>query len=102
MARTPREDRASVKESSITLRLTLSERDALNRLVALRQEELGADATVSQGSYMRALLREAARAKGIVVDESTGARAADLAASSKRPQKEKPPKAKAPSRGSKR
>jgi hypothetical protein len=72
MVRTPRDDRSTVKETSITLRLTFSERDALNRLVTLRAEELGPDATVTQGSYMRGLLREAARAKGIPLGENVG------------------------------
>jgi hypothetical protein len=76
MPRPKREDRASVKDSSLTLRLTVPERNALNRLVLLRQEELGADANVSQGSYMRGLLHEAAREKGVAIEDAPPAPAA--------------------------
>jgi hypothetical protein len=70
VARPPREDRGSVAEAALTIRLTTAEREMLNALVKLRQEELGAEAKVSQGSYIRALIDREAKAKGLPVLES--------------------------------
>jgi hypothetical protein len=67
-----------VAESPLTIRFTLPERRALKKLVALRQQELGHDAKVSQGSFMRNLVREAAQAKGIAVDEDPSSEAASV------------------------
>lgn len=66
----PRKPKAGVAaEVTLTLRITDADRAALDRLVAMRAEELaelGADEIeVTAASYMRALLRREAKAKGV-------------------------------------
>jgi hypothetical protein len=62
---------------TLGLRLTAADRDLLDRLVALRAEELVDEAVeVTAGSYLRALIRREARAKGLLEEPSrTGAAA---------------------------
>jgi hypothetical protein len=73
----PPKDRAGPATEALSLRLTPEDRGLLNRLVALRSEELSDEAVeVTATSYVRALIRREARAKGIL-DDSPGAVRAD-------------------------
>ena len=66
MARPPKTDRASVADSTLTLRLTREERDLLDRLVELRAGELANEGgRVSAASLVRGLIRSAAKSAGL-------------------------------------
>jgi hypothetical protein len=70
MARPPLENRRNVVDTTLTLRLTRQDRELLQKLVALRAEELvdtGLEATAA--SYVRGLIRHEARVKGLLASE---------------------------------
>lgn len=67
MARPPIENRRSVVDTTLTLRLTREDRELLQKLVALRAAEIvetGMEATAA--SYVRGLIRHEARMKGLL------------------------------------
>jgi Helix-turn-helix len=65
----PTKDKSGPATETLTLRLTAEDRDLLNRLVALRAEELSDEAgEVTATSYVRAFIRREARAKGLVAE----------------------------------
>lgn len=67
MARPPIENRRSVVDTTLTLRLTRQDRELLQKLVALRAAEIvetGMEATAA--SYVRGLIRHEARLKGLL------------------------------------
>ena len=65
--RRPPKDSSGPATETLTLRLSIADREILDRLVALRAEELGDEAVeVTAASYVRALLRREARAKGVL------------------------------------
>jgi DNA-binding XRE family transcriptional regulator len=69
--RPAREDRSTIAGAALQVRVTPAERETLERLVTLRNEELadeGAHFTAS--SFIRYLLRREARAKGIAIGAS--------------------------------
>lgn len=66
----PRKPKAGVAaEATLTLRMTDADRALLDRLVALRAEELAAlgadEIDVTAASYVRSLIRREAKAKGL-------------------------------------
>jgi hypothetical protein len=65
--RPPRAESAA--QATLTLRLTQEERDIIDQLVELRAKEIGDDAEVSAGSYIRSLIRREARDKGILSED---------------------------------
>lgn len=72
----PPKDRTGPATEALSLRLTPEDRGLLNRLVTLRSEELSDEAVeVTATSYVRALIRREARAKGILDDAPGVARA---------------------------
>ena len=76
MARPPREERRSVVDATLTLRLTQQDRELLQELVALKAAELvdtGMEATAA--SYVRGLIRHEARAKGLLTPAREATRA---------------------------
>jgi hypothetical protein len=65
----PPKDRAGAATATLTLRLTPDDRALLDQLVALRAEELADEAVeVTATSYVRALIRREARAKGLLTE----------------------------------
>jgi len=77
----PRKPKAGVAaEQTLTLRMTDNDRALLDRLVALRAEELaelGADEIeVTAASYVRGLIRREAKAKGVTAPPSPPATSA--------------------------
>lgn len=75
----PPKDRTGPATETLTLRLTKDDRALLDRLVALRSAELADEAVeVSATSYVRALIRREARAKGLVDERPAGQDAAPL------------------------
>lgn len=67
MARPPVENRHTVAEATLTLRLTRIDRQLLEELVALKAEELAdSGMTATAASYVRGLIRREARVKGLV------------------------------------
>lgn len=71
MARPKNEDRGTVATETLTLRLTLDERRLLDELVKRRAEELADDgATLTAASYVRALIRKDAKARGLGSSET--------------------------------
>lgn len=77
----PPKDRAGPATEALSLRLTPDDRELLNRLVALRRDELADEAVeVTATSYVRALIRRDARAKGILDDNPGEGRAESVKA----------------------
>ena len=71
----PPKDRTGPATEALSLRLTPEDRALLNRLVTMRSEELSDEAVeVTATSYIRALIRRDARAKGILDDNPGPAR----------------------------
>jgi hypothetical protein len=67
VSRPPFENRRNVADATLTLRLTHHDRELLRELVAMKAEELvdsGMETTAA--SYVRGLIRQEARAKGLV------------------------------------
>jgi hypothetical protein len=67
VARPPIENRRAVVDTTLTLRLTRQDRELLQELVALKAAELvdsGMEATAA--SYVRGLIRQEARARGLL------------------------------------
>lgn len=60
-----RADRSTVADVTLAIRLTAIDRQVLDELIRLHQEEVGPSARVSQGSYIRGLIYAAANAKGV-------------------------------------
>jgi hypothetical protein len=72
----PPKDRTGPATEALSLRLTPEDRALLNRLVTMRSEELSDEAVeVTATSYVRALIRREARAKGILDDNPGPVRA---------------------------
>lgn len=73
MARLPREDRSSVKDVVLTLKLSRAERALLDRLAADRAEELarltGERTPVTVARYLRWLMMRDAEARGMSLNE---------------------------------
>ncbi len=67
MPRPPVENRRSIVDTTLTLRLTRQDRELLHELVALQADELvdtGMEATAA--SYVRGLIQHEARVKGLL------------------------------------
>lgn len=67
MPRPSLENRRNVVDTTLTLRVTRQDRELLHQLVALKAAELadtGMEATAA--SYVRGLIRQEARAKGLL------------------------------------
>lgn len=62
----------SLADAGITIRLTADDRALLAALVRHRQDELGPDVMITQGSFIRGLIRERAKALGIVATKARG------------------------------
>lgn len=76
MGRPPKDPSGAATET-VAFRLSAADRELLNRLVTLRAEELVDEAIdVNPGSYLRALIRREARAKGLLEDASSAVSAA--------------------------
>ena len=85
----PPKDRTGPATEALSLRLTPEDRGLLNRLVTLRSEELSDEAVeVTATSYVRALIRREARAKGIL-DDNPGPARADAAKATEAPARAK-------------
>ena len=77
MSGKPREDRESVAEATLTLRLTRADREGLERLVATRAAELADQGVVlTAAGYVRGLIRQAMRAEGIIPGDEPPAKKA--------------------------
>jgi hypothetical protein len=66
MARAARDDRRTIADATLTLRLTREDRALLDELVARRASEVAAEGMqVTVASYVRGLIRREARARGL-------------------------------------
>jgi hypothetical protein len=67
MARPSVENRHTVAEATLTLRLTRRDRQLLEELVAMKAEELAdSGVTTTVASYVRGLIRREAKVSGLV------------------------------------
>lgn len=68
MTRKPREDRNSIVDSTLTLRLTREDRMLLDELVGRRLRQARRDGMeITRASFVRALIRKEAEAQGVRV-----------------------------------
>jgi hypothetical protein len=73
MARPTKADRTQVAETTLTLRLTEPQREALDQLVAMRAAELADEGvTITAASLVRGLILREAKAKGVAVGVAVG------------------------------
>lgn len=71
MARPTKADRTQVAETTLTLRLTEPQREALDQLVAMRAAELADEGvTITAASLVRGLILREARTRGVAVGEA--------------------------------
>ena len=69
MTRKAREDRSSIADYTLTLRLTREDRTLLNELVRRRLKQARRDGMeITVASFVRALIRNEAEAQGIRID----------------------------------
>jgi hypothetical protein len=86
VARPPIDNRHNVADATLTLRLTRQDRELLRELVALKAEELvdsGMETTAA--SYVRGLIRQEARSKGLIERSDDKKRSALARAEDERP-----------------
>lgn len=68
MTRKPREDRSSIVDSTLTLRLTREDRMLLDELVGRRLSQARREGMeITRASFVRALIRKEAEAQGVRV-----------------------------------
>ena len=78
MVRPLREDRSTVVDTTITLRLTQSDRALLDELVRIHAERLAREGTeATLAGYVRRLIRREAAAKGLLRNRSNASDASN-------------------------